>query len=160
MTPVGLGAKAAQRALVHGCGGGEGAAATLTAATGVAVRQQRMSECGHVGHPQASLRVDEVAVLEAVAHRDAAWPPVTRFLAGQQGFVLVRLPDAPAGAADWLGGMGVLAGHAGTVTADIAAALASGGVVDAQEWAAIRPKVLEAAEHLMALLALGDGGAA
>lgn len=154
-----LGAKAAQRRLVQACGGGEGAAASLTAATGRHVRQQRMSECGNVAH-DAELRVSEVIALERVAHRDAGWPHVTRTLALAQGFALVALPDAPAGAADWLGGAGVLARHAGDLTHEITTALAADGRVDASEWTSIRPKVLAAAENLMALLALGDGEAA
>lgn len=132
--------KAASRALVVGCGGGEGAAATVAAATGQGVRQQRMSDCGNANAPDF-LRLNEVALLEEVAERDAAWPPITRALAGHHGFALVMLPEGDASAADYLKFIGEIMREGGTVATTITYALSDDGAVSRAEAMAALPDV-------------------
>lgn len=147
--------KAAERHLVAACGGGEGAAATIRAETGVSVRQQRMSDCGNPETPD-HLRINEVFYLEAVAERDAAWPPVTRLIAEHHGFLLIPRPQAPAGSRDWIGGMGALAKEAGDVTQSIATALADGQGVNKREGGCIIKDIDEAVLVLLALRELAS----
>lgn len=51
--------------------------------------------CQSAGDPDF-LTVHDVALMEAVAPRDAAWPPLTRLLCEQAGGVFLPLPDTEA----------------------------------------------------------------
>jgi len=72
--------------------------------------------------------VDVVADLE----QDAGEPIVTRYLADLQGYVLFAKPPAH-GDAEWVAHLGALGKEAGEAMARLSEALASGGVVTAQE---------------------------
>lgn len=83
--------KAATRALIRAVGGQE-EAAPLTGRS-----QPRLSAyCGP--NTDAFIPVDAVLALEAVTHGHAGHPHVTRWLAREAGFALLRLPQfTPAG---------------------------------------------------------------
>ena len=109
--------KMAQRNLIRMVGGQDAAGETIGAVTGHAVNQRRISEVLKDDIAR-SLRVHEVLILEAAAKQDQSgrqggFPPVTRMLAATLGYALVKIPEATAGASDWLGGMGALARQAG-----------------------------------------------
>lgn len=123
--------KTATRALISGCGGGEGAAATISAATGRHVRQQRMSDCGSM-HAPDMLRIDEVAALEEVAPRDAQWPPVTRALATEHGFLLVPLRQSAASGRELHGLLSALFRESGEAGARISESIADGSMTQAE----------------------------
>lgn len=123
--------KSASRALVIGCGGGEGAAATIEAGTGRSARQQRMSACGSINTPDF-FRVDEIDVLEDAAHRDAQWPPVTRALALRRGFRLVPVREATSDGREIHGLLSQLYRESGEAGALIAEAIADGQMTAAE----------------------------
>lgn len=131
LTASGLAMKAATRALVSGCGGGEGAAATIEAATGRHARQQRMSACGSANVPDF-LRIDEVDVLEDAARRDAQWPHVTRALAARRGFRLVPVRMAASGGREVHVLLSNLYRESGEAGAQIAEAIADGQITAAE----------------------------
>lgn len=153
--------KIATRATIHGCGGGEGAAATIAAVTGCAARQQRMSDCGNVHKPADFLRVNEVGHLEDVAARDVSWPAITRALAARQGFDLVPIYKSPRKSGDWLSGVSALAHEAGDVVSQITAALTNGAVEEG-EAAVILSEIEQLSQVVAALRAMalcqGEGG--
>ena len=153
--------KIASRALVKGCGGGEGAAATLAAASGVAVRQQRMSDCGNL-HESAWLKIDEVGHLEDVAERDSSWPPVTRALAVRHGFLLIAAPKGEATSGAYLKMIASLMKEGGEVSSALMLALADDDDVSCEEAAKVLPEIrdlIRAAVGLeLRLQALVSGG--
>jgi hypothetical protein len=126
MTPIERQIKQSVKALIHASGGGEGAAATIAAATGKRVRQQRMSDVGNVNCPDDHIRLQEVIALEAVASQDGAWPHVTRLLAAQQGFGLMPLAAADAAPADYLHLIAGIIGKGGSVSSCTLEALKDG----------------------------------
>lgn len=132
--------KAASRALVKGCGGGEGAAATLAAASGVSVRQQRMSDCGNINEP-AWLKLDEIGHLEDVAERDSSWPSVTRALAVRHGFLLVEAPRGDTTSGAYLKMIAGLTKEGGEVASAVMMALADDDDVSSDEAARVLPEV-------------------
>jgi len=132
--------KIASRALVKACGGGEGAAATLAAATGISVRQQRMSDCGNINEAPW-LKIDEVGHLEDVAARDGNWPQVTRALAIRHGFLLVPLPGGDEPANEYLKIIAKLMKEGGEVSSALTNALADDEDVSAEEAAKVLPEV-------------------
>lgn len=149
--------KMAQRNLIRMVGGQDAAGETIGAVTGHAVNQRRISEVLKDDIAR-SLRVHEVLILEAAAKQDQSgrqggFPPVTRMLAATLGYALVKIPEAPAGASDWLGGMGALARQAGDLTGEIAKALAD-DVIDEREREVLCVKIREAQESLAALAVL------
>lgn len=81
--------KDATRSLQRSVGGVEEAARI----TGKGKSQHGRCQSAHDGD---FLTVDDAARLEAVAPRDAAWPPLTRLLAELAGGVFLPLPDAAA----------------------------------------------------------------
>ena len=153
--------KVASRALVKGCGGGEGAAATLAAASGVSVRQQRMSDCGNLNEP-CWLKIDEVGHLEDVAERDSSWPPVTRALAVRHGFLLVQAPRAEASTGDYLRVIAELMKEGGDVSSALMNAIADDDDISAEEAASVLPEIhqlIQAAVGLeLRLQSLATGG--
>lgn len=128
--------KAASRALVSACGGGEGAAATIEAATGKHARQQRMSACSSANAPDF-FRIDEVDVLEEAAARDAQWPAVTRALAARRGFRLVPVRDGAGDGREIHGLLSALYRESGEAGALIAEAIADGHLDRAEAEACI-----------------------
>lgn len=146
--------RAATSRLITAVNGQDAAVATIFEATGHKPARQGLSEC--LNKQPRSIPVNQAFILEDVANRnDPAWPQVTRTLASLHGFILVRVPDAPPGASDWLGGMGALARQAGDVTAKIADALAD-SVVNKREAAAIIAEIDEAQTALAALRVLAE----
>lgn len=129
LTGAGLVLKAATRALVSSCGGGEGAAATIEAATGRHARQQRMSACGSANAPDF-LRIDEVDVLEDAARRDGQWPAVTRAMAARRGFRLVPVRAAMSSGREIHALLSALYRESGEAGAMIAEAIADGHVAE------------------------------
>lgn len=100
--------------------------------------------------------IDVVADLEEHVQSRGIGLPVTEALAIRAGHVVVKLPVAPEGARDWLGGMGALAKEAGDITARIAGALADDQGIDPAEAENIMKEIDEAAAALMALRKLAE----
>lgn len=86
--------KAAYRASVAACGGGDGTAATIGKS------QQRVSLYG-LPNSDAFPTLDAIVLQEAVSHGTPGHPHVTRFLAREAGFELFKLPEPKAAAVRW-----------------------------------------------------------
>jgi hypothetical protein len=99
--------KAATKALIRAAGGQE-AAEPLTGRS-----QSRLSAYG-LPSTDAFIPVDAVAALEAVTHGHVGHPHVTRWLAREAGYGLVRLPRPGAEPTKWgrlIAGLGREAGE-------------------------------------------------
>jgi hypothetical protein len=89
MTPREQALKRASRDLVAAAGGCEMADALCR------VQKSQLSAAGSVTEPGRWLPVDAVRDLEAVTHGTAGHPQVTRFLAAEAGYALVKLRPTP-----------------------------------------------------------------
>ena len=147
--------KAATRRLVKACAGGEGAAATIEAASGARVRQQRISDCGNENQPDF-LRLNEVGYLEDKAERDSAWPHVTRALATRQGYLLIARPPVVASKSDWLKASAAASKEASDVQTAIADSLADDGEISTAEADRIISECDAGIERLLQLRALAE----
>ena len=112
--------KAATRALIRAVGGQE-EAAPLTGRS-----QPRLSAyCGP--NTDAFMPIDAVVALEAVTHGQPGHPQVTRWLAREAGYALLRLPRfAAPGSGDLHHATSRVAKEAGEVVAATCDALADG----------------------------------
>lgn len=144
-----LALRAATGALVRAVGGQE-------ACVGFATRIKRHQTFSDMAAPEGDkwMGVDTVVELETVARGTPGWPQVTRYLAQQQGAVLVMLPPVP----DQFGGalhaaIAGLAKEAGDVVSETIQRLADGKFCGADKAAALK-EIDEAAQQLMTLRAL------
>lgn len=104
-----------------------------------------------------SINTDSFAPIDVVAdlQEHARASEVTQALAIRNGDVIVKIPAAPAGARDWLGGMAALSREIGDAQSRIANALKDGDV-SGREAQGIVKEIDDAAPVLMALRALAE----
>lgn len=140
--------KESTRALVRAFGGQE-AAEELTGRS-----QSRFSDYGNRNTPDF-MPVDLVLALEACTLGAAGHPQVTRLLARNAGFALVRLPQAPAGDTDWHQAIAAVSRETSESIERVCTALSDGKVTAAEvRNLRIREEIAEAHERLAALDAL------
>lgn len=141
--------KIASRQLIRAAGGTDGAGET------VGSRQQRMSDC-QLPNTGDFLTIQEVRKLQEVTVGAPGWPHVTRALAKQDGFALVRLPQAPERAIEWHQALGEVSSEVGESVQLVCKALGGDGKVTACEVREhrIMENIDEAIEQLFALRAL------
>lgn len=118
--------KAATKALIRAFGGQEAAEAH----TGKS--QSQLSAYGGPNTP-AFAPIDTVRALEACTHGQPGHPLVTRWLAREAGYGLVRLPDASAAPTQWSAFVAALAKEGGELMAGICDDLTSGNDVSPAE---------------------------
>jgi hypothetical protein len=158
LTPRQQAAKAAFRDLVDAFGG------QVAAAAETGRSQSRICAYGHRNMADFA-PVDVVECLESRTDGTAGHPHVTRWLARQQGYGLVRLPDPGANATSWGLLASRLAKEGGDLTSGICADLADDNDVSPAE---ARARLRDAAElvrvaveleHALKLRAADDGAA-
>ncbi len=136
-------AKAAYRASVAACGGGDGTAATIGKS------QQRVSLYG-LPNSDAFPTLDAIVLQEAVSHGTPGHPHVTRFLAREAGYELFKLPGAEAEGTIWSRHCAEIAKEANEVVAGLCTDLAD-GEVSPREAKKRLPDVDEAIDALVRL---------
>ncbi|SMF70647.1 phage regulatory CII family protein [Allosphingosinicella indica] len=132
--------KARSKSLIRAAGGQE-AAAEVTGKS-----QARMSSCG-VPNTADFLSIADVRSLEAVTHGTAGHPLVTRWLASEAGYALVRLPGAGQPETAWSQRAAKLLREGGDIISGIGAALENDNDVCGKEAAAL----LNEADELVAI---------
>jgi len=142
--------KAATKALIRAAGGQEAAAAETSKS------QPRLSAYG-LPNTDDFIPIDTVAALEAVTHGLPGHPHVTRWLAREAGYDLVRRPTAPAAAGDWHAALAAVSKESGEAVSLVLGALGD-GMVDKAEVRSQRilENIDEAIEKLVALRALAE----
>ena len=149
MTPEKLNLKRATGEMLKGVGG-------LEAASGFCrVGKSALGDNQSVNKPESFVALDVIADLEPLARDRDGWPHVTRALAATMGFVLVKLPDAPASNADMLTLVGRHAKESADVSQSVCMAL-SVGSVSRREAGNIRTEI----RHQMEVLAAMDAAMA
>ena len=103
-----------------------------------------------INKPDSFVALDVIADLEPLARDRDGWPHVTRALAAAMGFVLVKLPDAPATNADLLSLIGRHAKEGGDISQAVCKALAD-GIVRRPEAREIRAEIRQEMEVLAAM---------
>lgn len=149
MTPERINLKRATADLIKGCGGLEAAAGFCRVGKSV------LGDNQSVNRPDSFIAIDVVQDLEPLARARDGWPHVTRALASQLGFALVKLPDAVPGGTDLLLLLARLSKEGGDIAAAICAAVAD-HVVTPAEARDVRRQVreqIEVAVQLDAVLA-------
>ncbi len=149
MTPEKLNLKRATGEMIKGVGGLEAAAEFCR------VGKSALGDNQSVNKPESFVALDVIADLEPLARDRDGWPHVTRALAGTMGFVLVKLPDAPASNADMLTLVGRHAKESADVSQSVCVAL-SDGTVSRREAGNIRTEI----RHQMEVLAAMDAAMA
>ena len=149
MIPEKLNLKRATGEMIKGVGGLE------TAATFCRVGKSILGDNQSVNKPESFVALDVIADLEPLARDRDGWPHVTRTLAATMGFVLVKLPDAPASNADMLTLVGRHAKESADVSQSVCMAL-SDGSVSRREAGNIRTEI----RHQMEVLAAMDAAMA
>jgi hypothetical protein len=141
-------AKAATKALIRAVGGQEAAAAE----TG---KSHSRFACYGLPNTLDFIPVNDVHALEAVTHGLAGHPHVTRWLAREAGYALVRLPQAPGGTSDWHQAMGAVSKEVGEIIERLCTMLADGKVTGAEvREGHLRDEIRDAQERLAQLDAL------
>jgi hypothetical protein len=120
------GLKRASKALIRAAGGQEAAAAETHKS------QSRFAAYGLPNTPDF-MGIDTVLALEGVTHGTPAHPAVTRMLARQAGYGLVRLPDPALGETKWSALVARLAHEGGELMSGVCEDLASGNDVSREE---------------------------
>jgi hypothetical protein len=143
-TPEKLALKRATGEMIRGVGGLEAAAGFCRVGKSVLGCNQSPNE------PDSFVALDVLADLEPLARGREGWPHVTRALAAQQGFALVKLPDALPEAGDLLHLVARQAREGGAIASAICAALAD-GKVDADEARAARKQVADLIDVAVAM---------
>lgn len=149
MTPEKLNLKRATGEMLKGVGGLEAAAGFCR------VGKSALGDNQSVNKPESFVALDVIADLEPLARDRDGWPHVTRALAATMGFVLVKLPDAPASNADMLTLVGRHAKESADVSQSVCMAL-SDGSVSRREAGNIRTEI----RHQMEVLAAMDAAMA
>lgn len=149
MTPEKLNLKRATGEMIKGVGGLEAAAEFCR------VGKSALGDNQSVNKPESFVALDVIADLEPLARDRDGWPHVTRALAATMGFVLVKVPEAPATCADLLGLIGRHAKEGGDVSQSVCKAL-SDGIVRRSEATEIRTEI----RHQMEVLAAMDAAMA
>lgn len=149
MTPEKLNLKRATGGMIKGVGGLEAAAEFCR------VGKSALGDNQSVNKPESFVALDVIADLEPLARDRDGWPHVTRALAATMGFVLVKLPDAPASNADMLTLVGRHAKESADVSQSVCVAL-SDGSVSRREAGNIRTEI----RHQMEVLAAMDAAMA
>lgn len=144
MTPEKLNLKRATADMLKGVGGLEAAAGFCR------VGKSILGDNQSINKPDSFVALDVISDLEPLARDRDGWPHVTRALAATMGFVLVKLPDAPATNSDILTLLGKQAKESGDISQAVCAALAD-GVVRRSEAANIRAEVRQQMEILAAM---------
>jgi hypothetical protein len=141
--------KAATKALIRAAGGQEAASAETHKS------QPRLSSYG-APNTADFIPINDVAALEAITHGAPGHPPVTRWLARQAGFTLVKLPTAPGGFTDFHRAIGAVSKEVGEAVELVCEALGNDNQVTADEVrdGRIVENIDEAIERLLALRAL------
>ncbi len=119
------------------------------------LQKSTLSDNQSVNKPESFVALDVIADLEPLARDRDGWPHVTRALAATMGFVLVKLPDAPASNADMLLLVGRHAKESADVSQSVCVAL-SDGSVSRREARDIRTEI----RHQMEVLAAMDAAMA
>lgn len=149
MTPEKLNLKRATGEMIKGVGGLEAAAGFCR------VGKSALGDNQSLNKHESFVALDVIADLEPLARGRHGWPHVTRALAATMGFVLVKVPDAPATCADLLELIGRHAKEGGDVSQSVCKAL-SDGVVRRNEATEIRSEI----RHQMEVLAAMDAAMA
>lgn len=149
MTPEKLNLKRATGEMLKGVGGLEAAAGFCR------VGKSALGDNQSVNKPESFVALDVIADLEPLARDRNGWPHVTRALAATMGFVLVKLPEAPATTADLLSLIGRHAKEGSDVSQAVCRAL-SDGVVRRAEAREVRAEI----RHQMEVLAAMDAAMA
>ncbi|MES1985499.1 MAG: hypothetical protein V4461_11150 [Pseudomonadota bacterium] len=158
-TPDALSIKAATEALIVAVGGPDKAA-------GYARPGRRFYSDYVRANVDAFIPADAIVDLEKRAVGSAGWPQVTRELARQQGFVLVKVPDPSAVTADLHRHAGDHAKEASDVTSRILLAASRGKLtprlIEDHDLVRECREAVDAAVRLSALIEAiaGEGGAA
>lgn len=150
--PVMQSLKAGTKALIRAFGGQEAAAAECGKSQG------HMSRYG-VPHTNDFMPIDDVLRLEACTHGQAGHPHVTRVLAREAGYVLVRAAPESVAPGEWHKAIGIIPKEVGEVVELVCDALCDAetpGAVTRREVEAknIVGNIDEAIEKLFALRAL------
>ncbi|HVQ09549.1 MAG TPA: hypothetical protein VMS43_14045 [Allosphingosinicella sp.] len=140
-------AKAATKALVRAAGGQEAAAAD----TGKS--QARLSAYGVPNAPDFA-PIDVVVALEGITHGLPGHPHVTRYLAGEAGFLLVPKPQVQPGNSDWCLALAAAVADFGDVQDRLLRAMPGGVTAQEVRDTDIRREIAEAMERLACLDAL------
>lgn len=114
------------------------------------LQKSTLSDNQSVNKPESFVALDVIADLEPLARDRDGWPHVTRALASAMGFVLVKLPEAPATNADLLNLIGRHAKEGGDISQAACRALAD-GVVRRPEAREIRTEIRQQMEVLAAM---------
>lgn len=134
---------AAAKKLVQAAGGGEAASAQ----TGKSEAQlSRYGRSNYADNMPASV----IEALESVSHGTHGHPVMSRYLAQQQGYTLIRLPDAHASGADMLRLVARQAKESGDITSAMITALEDNHLSPAQI-TALRREVAELIEVAVAM---------
>jgi hypothetical protein len=144
MTPETLALKRATAEMLKGVGGLEAAAGFCR------VGKTILGDNQSVNRPDSFVALDVIADLEPLARDRDGWPHVTRALAAAMGFVLVKLPEAPATNADLLNLIGRHAKEGGDVSQAVCTSLAD-GVMRRPDARAIRTEIRQQMEVLAAM---------
>jgi hypothetical protein len=141
--------KVATKGLIRAAGGQEAASAETHKS------QPRLSSYGATNTPDF-IPINDVAALEAVTHGTPGHPHVTRWLAREAGFALVKLPTAPVGFTDFHRAIGAVSREVGEAVELVCDALGDDNQVTKRE---VREKKIvenidDAIERLIALRGL------
>jgi hypothetical protein len=139
--------KAATKALIRAFGGQEAAEEV----TGRA--QSRLSAYG-LPNTADFAPIDVVVALEARTHGTPGHPLVTRWLATENGYLLVPKPAALPSDVDWHMALGEAVKEMGDATQKICAALPNGVTAEEIRKGRIREEIAEAQQRLAQLDAL------
>jgi len=152
-TPEKLKLKRAFAEVVKGAGGVEASAGFCRVGKSVLSDQSRPES-------ESFPAIDVVADLEPLARNRPGWPHITRELAGQLGFALVKLPEALPDGADLLILLGGLGQSFGQVSSEVCDALSDGRVQppEATRIRALLRQQIEIAVRMDAVLAAIEGG--
>jgi len=144
MIPERINLKRATAEMLKGVGGLEAAAGFCR------VGKTILGDNQSINKPDSFVALDVIADLEPLARDRDGWPHVTRALAAAMGFVLVKLPDAPATNADLLSLIGRHAKEGGDISQAVCKALAD-GIVRRPEAREIRAEIRQEMEVLAAM---------
>lgn len=140
--------KAASKALIRAAGGQEAAAAE----TGRS--QARLSAYGGPNTPDF-MPIDIVLALESVTHGTPGHPLLSRLLAREAGFVLVKLPTSAGNDQDWHQAMAAVSKETSEIIERVCHALRDQKVTAAEiRDLRLREEIADAQEKLAALDAL------